>query len=50
MKSNKWWIHSNVEIKKTPRVEWFSFAVVVLVAKEMMTTQQTLLVAVYQHG
>ena len=30
----------------TPCVEWIPFAVVVLVMKEMMTTQQTLLIAV----
>ena len=46
MKSNKRWIHSNAEFKKMPHVEWIPFAVVTLVTKEIMMTQQTPLVAV----
>ena len=49
MKSSKRWIHSNMEFEMTPCVEWIPFAVVVLVMKEMVTTQQTLLIAVMCH-
>ena len=43
MKNNKRWIHSNKEFKRMPHVEQIPFAIVMLVMKEMMKTQQTML-------